>query len=107
MHELYLVKPSWTTLQAQQPSAVPPALPSAPPLDEDAPPSYESLFGLPPGPTVKPAPPTPNQLYGVGNSGSMKEADPVQAQSTKLPVSADPVQSTKLSAISCCVSQRN
>ncbi|XP_056019555.1 uncharacterized protein LOC125669622 isoform X2 [Ostrea edulis] len=87
---------------AQQPSAVPPALPSAPPLDEDTPPSYESLFGLPPGPTVKPAPPTPNQLYGVGNSGSMKEADPVQAQSTKLPVSADPVQSTKLSAISCC-----
>ncbi|XP_061181819.1 uncharacterized protein LOC133190296 [Saccostrea echinata] len=62
-----------------------PVMPTAPPLDDDAPPSYDSLFGLPPPNDFSSALPTSEQLYGVKNSVGFRNLPPVQPRETKLP----------------------
>lgn len=63
--------------------------PSAPPLEVEAPPSYDSLFGEPPMASKIHNLPTEEQLYGEQiNSGQVNKITPTQPEShkTELPV---------------------
>lgn len=62
--------------------------PSSPPLEEEAPPSYDSLFGVPPMASKIHNLPTKEQLYGEQiYSGQVNKVTPTQPKSnTELPV---------------------
>lgn len=79
-------------MQARQQRTAPSSqcvTPSAPPLEVEAPPSYDSLFGEPPMASKIHNLPTEEQLYGEQiNSGQVNKITPTQPEShkTELPV---------------------
>lgn len=74
--------------QQRNPPSSQRVMPSCPPSEEEAPPSYDSLFGEPPMPSKIHNLPTKEQLYGDQiNSGQVNKVTPTQPESkTEIPL---------------------
>lgn len=74
--------------QQRNPPSSQRVMPSCPPSEEEAPPTYDSLFGEPPMPSKIHNLPTKEQLYGDQiNSGQVNKVTPTQPESkTEIPL---------------------
>lgn len=74
--------------QQRNPPSSQRVMPSCPPPEEEAPPSYDSLFAEPPMPSKIHNLPTKEQLYGDQiNSGQVNKVTPTQPESnTEIPM---------------------